>query len=77
MKIKMLESMKGSDRDKSGVALPVKNYIKGNVYDVGEKLANSFINLKIAKKTMGRSLEKKQIKDGPENKMIEEIGEDK
>jgi hypothetical protein len=53
MKIKILKSVKGSDRDESGLPLPVKLYQKDNVYDVGAELAKSLIDAKFALNSSG------------------------
>lgn len=48
MKIKILKDVKGSDRDESGLPLPVKLYLKDKTYEVGAELGKSLVDAKFA-----------------------------
>ena len=78
MKITMVQTTNGSDRDPKGIALPCRIYAKGKTFDVlpegqlpefekgqmGPELAKVFCEIKAAESADGSA------KDGaPENKM--------
>jgi len=84
MKIKMLQSCRGSDVDKNGVSMGSKLYPKDREFEVlsngtqpgkdqmGESLATSFVTSKVAEVSEAASPDESQEspKEGaPENKM--------
>ena len=50
MKIEMIKSAKGSDVDAKGISKPLKLFVAGEQYDLGESLAKAFIGMGVAKK---------------------------
>ena len=53
MKVMMLKTSNGSDRNSEGVALPVVSYAKGELVELGESLAKSFIKQGVAQAIAG------------------------
>ena len=71
MKVKMLKTTKGSDRDKDGVAQAVKLYVEGKSYDLGDHLAEVFIKIKVAEAFKGKIEEEEKEEKSGEMKLEE------
>lgn len=74
--VKMLVNENGCDQAKNGSTLPVKSYVKGQEYDIGDSLAKAFLNMKVCEVIKKRSEPKKNTDSNekqsdkvPENKM--------
>lgn len=67
MKIKMIKTSLGQDVDEKNCPLPVKSYEKGESYNVGESLAKTFLDMKVAEKgSSKKKAEEKMQKDSEE-----------
>lgn len=55
MKVQMIYEIDGSDRDKKGIAMPVKTYEKDQKYTMGDELASVFIRIGAAKAVSEKS----------------------
>jgi hypothetical protein len=42
IKVEMIQTVKGSDRDAEGIAMPIKIYKEKEKYEISEYLANIF-----------------------------------
>ena len=65
-KIKMLRDCLGSDKGKDGIQLPVRRYGAGMQYEVGDSLAEQFVDHMKAAEYLGK--ECKDLGSAPENK---------
>lgn len=80
MNVRMLERALGQDRDKNGIACPVKTYHKDEIYPVGESLGKAFLAMNLAttelepqsepspKNSKAKKAQTKAAKGAPENK---------
>ena len=73
MFVKMLVNKKGCDRGLNGVVLEVREYQKGEIYDLGDFLGNNFVGQEVAEKVDASKLKAPKVDvdkstSGPESK---------
>lgn len=66
--VKMLQSVKGQDRDERGIAVPVQLFRKGETYDLCGDLAEAFLRNGLAEDPLSQKSEEPRVDHGRGNR---------